>query len=169
MQSFDSQVVLDDPLQTVFSIYVDIDRWRNRNVFGEIQWVQGAPWAERSRLRIETRTSIRNFVTVDQVVQHFTPNESVSYLSHVFGITCETRVIFTPVTLDRTATNVVMNLVGAASRSMSFAVAPAITKATKGFFEELRRECEAAALRAPKTHDTSLPSNSLAVCSVQGD
>ena len=160
MQSFDFQVVLDVPLQTVFSICVDVDRWRNYNVFGEIQWVQGAPWAEGSRLRIETRIPIRNFVTVDQVVQHFTPNESVSYLSHVFGITYKTRVTFTPVTLDRTTINVVMNLDGAASPSPGFAVAPTITKATKGFSEELRRECEAAALRAPKTPYTSLPSNS---------
>src|SRR2546427_12813345 len=108
MQSFDFQVVLDVPLQTVFSICVDVDRWRNYNVFGEIQWVQGAPWAEGSRLRIETRIPIRNFVTVDQVVQHFTPNESVSYLSHVFGITYKTRVTFTPFALDRTTINVVM-------------------------------------------------------------
>lgn len=159
MQSFDFQVVLDAPLQTVFSIYVDVDRWRNRNVFGEIQWVQGTPWTEGSRLRIETRNPIRS--TVEQVVQHFALNESVSYLSHVFGITCETRVTFTPVAFDRTAINVVMTLVGTASRSLGFAVAPAITKATKGFFEELRKECEAAALAARKiVPSTVVPPNS---------
>jgi hypothetical protein len=81
MQSFDFQVILDAPLQTVFSIYVDVDRWRNRNIFGEIRWIHGAPWAEGSRLRIEIRIPIRS--TVNQVVQHFTPNESVSYLSQV--------------------------------------------------------------------------------------
>jgi hypothetical protein len=148
MQSFDFQVVLDAPLRTVFSIYVDVDRWRNRNVFGEIQWVHGTPWTEGSRLRIETRIAVRS--TVDQVVQHFTPNESVSYLSHVFGITCEMRVTFTPLAFDRTAIDVVINLVGTTSRSLGFAWAPAITKATKGFFEELSRECEAAALAARK-------------------
>jgi len=142
MQSFDFQIVLNSPLDTVFSIYVDVDRWRNRNVFGEIRWVHGKPWEEGSRLRIETLKPIR--ANVDQVVQHFTPRESVSYLSHVFGITCETRVIFTPVSMRQTAINVVMNLVGTPSRALGFALAPAITKATKGFFEELRKECEAA-------------------------
>jgi hypothetical protein len=115
MQSFDFQIVLNCPLGTVFSIYVDVDRWRNRNVFGEIRWVHGTPWEEGSRLRIETLKPIR--ANVDQVVQHFAPKESVSYLSHVFGITCETRVIFTPVSASQTAINVVMNLVGTPSRT----------------------------------------------------
>jgi hypothetical protein len=115
MQSFDFQIVLNCPLDTVFSIYVDVDRWRNRNVFGEIRWVHGTPWEEGSRLRIETLKPIR--ANVDQVVQHFAPKESVSYLSHVFGISCETRVIFTPVSASQTAINVVMNLVGTPSRT----------------------------------------------------
>lgn len=92
MQSFEFEIVLNCPLALVFPIYTDIERWCNRNVFGEIRWVKGRPWEEGSRLRIETRVPIRS--TVDQVVQHFSPNESVSYLSHVFGITCETRVTF---------------------------------------------------------------------------
>ena len=57
-------------------------------------------------------------------------------------MTCETRVTFTPVADDRTAINVVMNLVGTPSRALGFALAPAITKATKGFFEEMRKDCE---------------------------
>jgi hypothetical protein len=140
MQSFDFKVVLTCPLETVFSIYVDVNRWRMRNLFGDIQWVQGKPWEEGSRLRIETRVPIRS--TIDQVVQHFTPNESVSYISHVFGITCETRVTFTPVSDCQTAINVVMQLIGRTSRSLGFALEPAIMKATKGFFQELRKECE---------------------------
>ncbi len=143
MQSFDFQVVLDCPLETVFAIYIDIDRWQNRNVFGAIRWVHGKPWAEGSRLQIETRIPLRT--TVDQVVQHFTPNESVSYLSHVMGITCETRVFFARVPHEKTAINVGMHLVGSVSRSLGFAIEPVITRATKGFFEELRKECEAAA------------------------
>ena len=149
MQSFDFQLVLNCPLDAVFSIYVDVDRWRNRNGFGEIRWVQGKPWEEGSRLRIETLKPIR--AHVDQVVQHFAPKECVSYLSHVFGITCETRVTFTRVTVGHTAINVVMNLVGTPSRTLGFALAPAITKATKGFFEELRKECEAASRAAAES------------------
>jgi hypothetical protein len=149
MESFDFQIVLNCPLETVFSIYVDTERWRNRNLFGEIRWVQGNPWEEGSRLRIETRTPIRS--TVDQVVQHFTPNESVSYLSHVIGITCETRVTFAPISDRQTAVNVVMQLVGTPSRTLGFALAPAITKATRGFFEELRKECEATSLGAAES------------------
>jgi hypothetical protein len=147
MQSFDFQVVLNSPVETVFAIYVDIERWRNRNQFGEIHWV-GTPWEVGSRLRIETRVPIRT--TIDQEVQQFAPNESVAYLSHAFGTTCETRVIFTPVSSQQTAVNVLMQLVGATSRTLGFALTPAITKAMQRFFEELRKECETAALAATR-------------------
>jgi hypothetical protein len=146
MHSFEFQIELNAPLKTVFAIYVDTDRWRNRNLFGDIRWVQGKPWEEGSRLRIETRTPIPS--TVDQVVQHFEPHHKVVYLSHVFGITCETQVTFTPVSETQTAINVRMHLVGTTSRALGFAIEPAITKATKGFFEELRRDCEWAAREA---------------------
>jgi hypothetical protein len=149
MQSFDFQVVLEAPLETVFAIYIDVERWRNRIHFGDIRWVQGQPWEEGSRLRIETKVPIRS--VVDQVVQHFSPNDSVSYLSHVFGITCETRVIFTRVSAQQTAINVTMNLVGTASRTFGFALVPAIKKAMQGFFEEIRKECEAPARGSAKT------------------
>jgi len=142
MQSFEFQIELKCPLEKVFAIYVDVDRWQNRNLFGEIRWVQGKPWEEGSRLRIETRVPIRS--TIDQVVQHFEPNHSVVYLSHVFGITCETRVNFTAISEDQTEINVGMQLVGMTARSLGFALEPAIAKATRGFFEELRRECEGA-------------------------
>ena len=82
------------------------------------------------------------------MVQHCTPDESVSDISHVFGVlgmTCETRVIFTAVSAHQTAINIVRHLVGTTWRSLGFALAPAIPNATKGFFEELRKECEAAA------------------------
>jgi len=45
---------------------------------------------------------------------------------------------------DETAVNVVMHLVGTTSRALGFAVGPAIVKTTKGFLEELRKDCEAA-------------------------
>ena len=148
MQRFQFEVALKSPLDTVFAIYIDIERWRNRNLFGDIRWVKGKPWEEGSRLRIETRFPIPS--TVDQVVQQFQPKDSVVYLSHVFGITCETRVMFAAVSEKETIINVSMQLVGMTSRSLGFALEPAIAKATKGFFKELRKECEAAAREAEK-------------------
>ncbi len=142
MQSFEFQVVVNCPLEKVFSTYSDIEWWSNRNMFGAIRWVQGAPWEPGSRLRIETRVPIRT--TVDQVVTAFERQQRVTYISHVLGMTCETRVSFVPVSRDQTAVNVGMQLVGTSSRAPGFAIEPVIEKATRDFFAELRRECEAA-------------------------
>lgn len=147
MQSFDFQIVLNCPLELAFAVYTDIDRWRNRNLFGDIQWAKGQPWEEGSRLRIETLTPLRT--TVDQVVQEFVPKERVVYLSHVWGMTCETRVKFVRVSEEQTAVNVAMQLVGRVTRSLGFALEPLIEKSTRGFFEEFRRDCETAARDRP--------------------
>jgi hypothetical protein len=146
MHWFEFQVVLNSPLETVFAVYVDTERWTNRNQLGDIRWVHGEPWAKGSRLRVETLTPIA--ISVDQVVQHFEPPRSVAYASEMLGVTCETCVTFTPVSKTQTAINVDMELQGMVSRSLGFALKPAITKATKGFFEELRRDCEWATREA---------------------
>lgn len=140
MQAFEFEVGVRAPLELSFSIYTDIERWRNRSVFGDIRWVKGTPWAEGSRLHLETRAPIPS--TVDQVVQHFVSNQSVGYLSHVFGITTETRVTFVRVSTVETLIRVRMQLIGRVTRVLGFAIEPMILKATKQFFEDLRDECE---------------------------
>jgi len=142
MQFFEFEVGVRCPLAIVFAIYTDIEQWQNRSIFGEMRWVKGSPWAEGSRLSIETRSPFRS--TVDQVVQHFRANESVSYLSHVLGLTIETWVTFHSDAASQTIIRVRMQIVGKVSRALGFAIEPVILKTTKRFFEDLCRECEAA-------------------------
>lgn len=142
MQSFDFQLVVQCPLPVVFAIYQDVHRWRYRSIFGDIQWVRGEPWQEGSRLLVEVHVPVRG--TVDQVVQRFKQNESVTYLSHVFGITCETHVHFKAASVSQTEIRVAMQMVGIVSRSLGFAIEPMMAKTTRSFFEDLRRECELA-------------------------
>lgn len=95
---------------------------------------------------------------VDQVAQHFTADESVSYLSHVLGITSETHVMFVRVSPGETLIRVGMNLVGKISRALGFAIEPTILNTTKRFFADLARECEAAAKDAGPKHTSQLDS-----------
>lgn len=140
MRSFEFQVVIHAPLEKVFSVYTDTDRWQNRNIFGEIRWVQGEPWTLGSRLSIEVLRPIR--AVVDQVLTQFELNRRVAYISHVYGITCQTQVSFVPGPAG-TVVNVSMQLVGVLSKALGFAIEPVIEKSTRDFFDELRRVCEA--------------------------
>ncbi len=142
MQSFEFEVGARCPRELAFAIYTDIERWRNRSVFGDIRWVKGGPWEEGSRLSVEMRVPFSS--RVDQVVQHCSPNESVSYLSHVLGMTIETRVTFLTVAAGETMIRVRMQIVGKLSRALGFAIEPVILKTTRRSFEDLSRECEAA-------------------------
>ena len=146
MQSFEFEVAVRAPVELTFSIYVDIERWKNRSVFGDIRWVKGVPWEEGSRLRVETSKPFPS--AVDQVVQRFVPNSSVGYLSHVLGITAETQVTFVRVSAMETQIRVRMQLLGKLSRALGFAVEPVILNTTKAFFQDLCQECESAATGA---------------------
>lgn len=146
MPSFEFEVAVRAPLELAFSIYTDIERWRNRSVFGDIHWVQGAPWEEGSRLEVETRSPFPS--KVDQVVQHFSANESVGYLSHVFGITTETHVMLVRISAMETLMRIRMQLLGKVSRALGSAIEPMILKATKQFFRDFCWECEPAARKA---------------------
>lgn len=146
MQSFEFQVVVNAPIEKVFALYADIEWWRNRSIFADIRWTQGQPWAEGSRLRIESRKPIR--ASVDQVVLEFRPRESVVYISHVLGMTCESRIRFFAASPTQTLIQVRMQLLGTVSRVLGFAIEPVIEKSTRVFFEDLRRESEEAARRA---------------------
>ena len=143
MQSFRFEVVVRCPLELVFAIYTDIERWGNRSIFADIRWVKGSPWEEGSRLSIEIRVPFHS--KVDQVVQHFVAHDSVSYLSHSLGITTETRIAFHRTSEVQTTIHVRMQMVGTVSRALGFAAEPVILKTSKQFFDDLRRECEAAA------------------------
>ena len=143
MQSFAFEIEIRCPLESVFAIYRDIDRWRNSSIFGDIRWSRGRAWEEGSRLDIEIRIPFPG--RVDQVVQHFAENHSVSYLSHALGITTETRVNFLRISDTQTLIRVQMQMVGKVSRALGFAIEPLILKTTKQFFEDIRRECEATA------------------------
>jgi hypothetical protein len=148
MESFEFEVAIECRLELVFAIYIDLARWRNRSIFGDIRWVKGTPWEEGSRLLVETRVPFHN--KVDQVVLHCTANDSVSYLSHALGITTETRITFRRISEGQTVIWVRLQMVGKVSRALGFAIEPVILKTTKQYFEDLRRDCEAAAKASDK-------------------
>ena len=151
MQSFEFQVAVEAPLSTIFSLYSNLEWWRSRSIFSDVRWVQGEPWEEGSRMRLESRTPVK--ATVDHVILEFNRGESAVYLSHVLGITCETRVKFIARSTTHTTIQVQMQLLGTVSRMLGFALEPVIEKSTRSFFEDLRRDSEAEARRAAASGD----------------
>lgn len=142
MKSFEFEVVVGCGLEFVFAIYTDIERWRNRSIFGDIRWAKGNPWEEGSRLNIEVRVPFSG--KVDQVIQHFVKNERVGFLSHSLGITTETQILFVRISDGQTVLRVRMQMVGTVSRALGFAIEPVILRTTKQYFDDFRHECEAA-------------------------
>jgi hypothetical protein len=58
MSALEFNIVINCPVETVFAVYIGIDRWRDRGIFGDIHWAHGTPWEEGSRLSLTTRVLI---------------------------------------------------------------------------------------------------------------
>jgi hypothetical protein len=148
MSTLDFNVVVNCPVETVFAIYTDIGRWRDRGIFGEIRWAHGDPWEEGSRLSLRTRILLPT--TFEQTLNHFERNHYVGFSSQLYGVTCETRVAFSPVGDDQSAVHVTLIVGGKALRHLGFALEPVMEKATREFFEELKQECASASATSAK-------------------
>lgn len=140
MGRFEFRVAIDRPLIDVFAVYTDIDNWKGSSFIADVRWVKGKPWVEESRMQIVTDGHIP--ATVDQVLMRFEPGRRADYISHVSGITIETRVLFRALSNRETEIEVQVEFVGTFSRIVGFAVEPAIERPTRQFFEDLKRLCE---------------------------
>lgn len=140
MGRFEIRVAIDRPLADVFAVYTDLDTWKGSSVLIDARWVKGKPWAEDSRLLL--LTDGKPPATVDQVLIRFEPERKADYISHVSGITIETRVRFRASSTHETEIEVQAEFVGTFSRIVSFAVEPALERSTRQFFEDLKRQCE---------------------------
>jgi Polyketide cyclase / dehydrase and lipid transport len=148
MSTLELNVVVSCPVETVFAVYTDIERWRDRGIFGNISWRKGRPWEEGSILKVTTRVLVPT--TFDQVLVHFERNRYVAFVSNLYGVSCETRVEFTPLTDATTAVHVTLVVGGTALRHLGFALEPVMEKATREFFEDLKQECAASPAAAAK-------------------
>jgi len=81
------------------------------NVYGAIRWVQGKPWAPRSRMRIEIVRPIQ--AVVDHVITICSPGEHVAWIDHVLGNTMEQWVTFDALPDGRTRVHTWAEITGA--------------------------------------------------------
>jgi polyketide cyclase/dehydrase/lipid transport protein len=74
-------------------IFCDYRLWpRFSDVYGEIRWSKGKPWAAGSRLKIEIVRPTK--AIVDHVITVCSPERQIAWIDHVLGSTMEQWVTF---------------------------------------------------------------------------
>jgi hypothetical protein len=149
MGHFDFRSFLSCPLSTVFSVYTDTDAWCRCTNVKKVQWL-GKPWVQGARMRVTSEAMITQ--TMDQVLLRYEPERRLTYLSHFFGVTLETRLSFRAISDFETEIHVRAEFVGVASRTFGFALGPAIEQGTRAFIENLNKECERIASTGEQPH-----------------
>lgn len=150
-QRFQFHFVLRSPLSHVFAVYADTDRWCHRGFANDVRWVQGNPWEEGSRMRIEVSNPVP--AVIEQVLLHYEPKREIVYASHVLGVTLNTRVAFTSASENQTEIHVVVEVAGEPWPIFNFGIESAVAKTTRRFFEDLKRDCEWSTLHARQTEE----------------
>ncbi|HVZ19218.1 MAG TPA: SRPBCC family protein [Terriglobales bacterium] len=111
IRSFSYEVMVTASPKLAWEIYSNWRRWHTfSNVYGRIEWV-GEPWTVGSRMSIEIVHPIS--ITVDHVITHCEPAESVGSIDHALGVAIDQWVVFEPRNGSGTVVRVTGEIVGA--------------------------------------------------------
>jgi len=85
MSRFEYSVVTKASPALAWLVFSDLHRWNNfANVYGELRWVDGAPWEPGSRLKIELLRPVN--AVIDHVITTCVPGKKVGWIDHAIGV-----------------------------------------------------------------------------------
>jgi len=86
MFRFQYQVVTKASAQDAWDIFSDWSKWKNfANIYGGLQWTEGAPWRIGSRMEIEVLRPVE--VVIDHLIICCEPAREVGWVDRALGIT----------------------------------------------------------------------------------
>jgi len=86
MFRFQYHVVTRASARDAWDVFTDWNRWKSfANIYGEMQWTEGAPWNIGSRMEIEVVRPVE--VVIDHQIIACEPAREVGWLDRALGIT----------------------------------------------------------------------------------
>src|SRR5215475_15784100 len=75
--------------------FSNLRRWNSfADVYGRLEWSEGAPWKPGSRLEIEILRPVRTII--DHVITSCTPAKRLGWIDHAMGVAMAQWVTFEP-------------------------------------------------------------------------
>jgi len=117
-------------------------RWHTfSNIYGSLDWTQGTPWTEGSRLRIEVVQPLHMFI--DHVITFCEPGRKVGWIDNAFGVVMEQWVTFQKMVDGNTRVTLTGEMVGGESITVAGLTAEKLVEEfTRNWYENFRTVCD---------------------------
>jgi hypothetical protein len=124
-----------------WKLFSDWRRWqRFSDIYGDIRWLSGAPWAAGSRMRIGLVRPQRT--SVDHVIIACAPGERVGWIDHWFGNTMEQWVVFQPLPESGTRVHTWAEVVGPVTAEEKQRLRERLKSFIELWYSRFCRECD---------------------------
>jgi hypothetical protein len=95
MFRFQHSVVTKASPELAWEIFSNLHRWNNfANIYGRLEWREGAPWQPGSRLDIEILRPVHT--VIEHVITSCVPAKRLGWIDHAMGVAMAQWVNFEP-------------------------------------------------------------------------
>jgi hypothetical protein len=142
IHKFRYEVVTKATAELAWEVFSNWRRWHTfSNIYGSLNWTQGTPWTEGSRLRIEVVQPMHMFI--DHVITFCEPARKVGWIDNAFGVVMEQWVTFQKTLEGTTRVTLTGEMVGGESVSVAgMSAAALVEEFTRGWYENFRTVCD---------------------------
>ena len=142
INKFRHEVVTKASPTLAWEVFSNWRRWHTfSNIYGSLEWAQGTPWTEGSRLRIEIVRPLHMYI--DHVITFCEPANKVGWIDNAFGVVLEQWVTFQKTVDGVTRVTVVSEMVGGESINIGGRNAMDLLEDfTRTWYENYRTVCD---------------------------
>ena len=145
MFRFQHAVVTKASPELAWEVFSNFRKWNNfANVYGRIEWSEGAPWRPGSRMEIEILRPVRT--TIEHVITSCAPAKRLGWIDHAIGAAIAQWVTFEPQKSGGTRIHTWGDLVHSGVTIEGRPVEQIVTNFVETWYENFRRACDHLAL-----------------------
>ena len=141
MFRFQHSVVTKASADLAWEVFSNLRRWNSfANVYGRLEWREGAPWKPGSRLEIEILRPVHT--TIDHVITSCVPGKRLGWIDHAMGVALAQWLTFEPHKTGGTRVHTWDDLVHSNVTVEGRSVEQLLTSFTETWYENFRRACD---------------------------
>ena len=161
MFRFQYSVVTKAGSDLAWEVFSNLRRWNNfADVYGRLEWREGAPWKAGSRLEIEILRPVHT--TVDHVITSCLPGRRLGWIDHAMGAALAQWLTFEPHKGGGTRVHTWGDLVHSNVSIEGHSVEQIVMSFTETWYENFRRTCDLiseSAITGPEASSAQLYSD----------
>lgn len=141
MFRFQYSVITRAGADLAWQVFSNLRRWNSfANVYGRVEWREGAPWRAGSRLEIEVVRPVHT--TIDHVITSCVPARRLGWIDHAMGAALAQWLTFEPHKSGGTRVHTWGDLVHSNVTIDGRSVEQILISFTETWYENFRRACD---------------------------